>query len=348
MKPFLSGNIHLLPASGDNFWNGLSTNASNRKAWIDGYRGRTSIGKLMPNGIYGAIDWSGPDSAINVCRQNGKKLGLSISMGLTMPTDFYTSEPTVGNLTVQVDGSGGTGTIPLIWEPAYLNKIAPFIKAFGAKYDKEPIVAAVFFTGYQQIVECHVVNTPTDNTNYNAAAVAAGFTGKTAAWLPNVKRIIDLFMRAFPTTSVMFTAGNPWSGDDGATIENDIQDYVTTTYPGHGGLCSSFLHAKLTHTGTPSLQTYPVGDQAISASTDDSRFYSPAMPGTQPPDPTPVLDLLENGYDQGDQYVEVYNTDVGNTVNDATLIAERLRLISNVPAAGLPHSKAKITTKDLT
>jgi hypothetical protein len=330
MKPYASGIYHLLGAPNDNFWNGIQNKVTMTKPWCDGYRGRTTLGKIMPS-INGPLDLSGPDSAVAVCRANGKKLSLSVSMGFTLPADFYTADPVSTPFAVH-DAHGNTFNIPLPWEEAHLRKLAPVIAALGRKYDPDPVISAVFTTGYQDIVECHVLDTNADYAAYSLAAVNYGFLTVDFAWLPIAKKLIDLWCKAFPTTPVMFTAGNPWGGQgNGSALEDELQDYITDTYPEHGGLCSSFLHAKLTHTGVPAVHTYPVGDQAISGSSDDSRFYSPAMPGTQPPAPQPVDDLIKNGYDQGDNYIEIYDADITNSVNWGVIESGRELLLSTVP-----------------
>ena len=55
-----------------------------------------------------------------------------------------------------------------------------------------------------------------------------------------------------------------------------------------------------------------------------------------PRQPRPIYDLLQNGVEKGDQYVEVYEFDLngglkGGTINDATFIAERVLLLGNLP-----------------
>ncbi len=332
-KPYLSGVIHLLSAPNGNFWNNLENNDSNNRAWIDGYRGRTDLRNIKPNGIFNVSNWAGPDSAVEVCRTHGKKLSLNVSMGLDMPTDFYTASPTTGFITVVTDADT-TGPIPLIWEDSYFTKIAPVIAEMGLKYDDDPVIGQIFMTGYQQQVELHVVNNDADGILYNNAAVAAGFADKSEAWVETTIRIVDLWMAAFPNTPVMFTLGNPWGGgSEGVDDRNAVRDYMFATYPEHGGVCSSFLHATLEHTGVPELQTYPIGDQAIFASSDTARFYAPPLNELQPPAPQPVEDLLKNGFDQGDQYVEVYRADIEDPTNNIVIQQQRLRLISNVPVA---------------
>ena len=146
--------------------------------------------------------------------------------------------------------------------------------------------------------------------------------------------VVDTFVAAFSTTPILFTTGNPWSDTGGVIDQKFVEDYVLSVDNGRAGICDSFLKAKKTHTGTILLRLYPHGEQAIGPSYD-SRFYADiSMPW--PRQPRPIYDLLQNGVEKGDQYVEVYEYDLngglkGGTINDATFIAERVLLLGNLP-----------------
>jgi hypothetical protein len=349
-KPYLSGIIHLLGGNSSGLRAKLESSPSLNKSWIDGFRVRYGWSDIQPTGP-STYNWDDIQAELDACAAHGKKLSISISAGTTTPDWVFDTAPRVTRFSVDT-GGGVRADMPLPFDPHYQAKWATFIAAFGARFDGNPALGAVFFTGRgEQLAEFHITSTPTDETNWNAAAIAAGYIDKSDALRQADVIIIDMFVTAFRTTPTMFTGGNPWGGGpEGVADEDYLDDYVISRPDRLRGLCDSFLHATLTHTNRGNVRSYPFGEQAIFASTDFCRFYSDPPPtgcddgngcwlsSCWPPAPIPVYDLLQNGYEKGDQYVEVYQIDVqpdppNQTVNDSTFRLQRPKLKSNVPNA---------------
>lgn len=281
-------------------------------------------------------NWSHIDAALVTCAANGKKLSLSIVSGVGTPDWVYDTAPTCTRFPFTTN-EALIAEMPLPFETGYQTKWLTFLAAFGTRYDGNPTLGAVFFTGVgQENVELHITGNGTDEAAWNAAAVAALYADKSAAFRAAATLIVDAFVTAFPTTPTMFTSGNPWGGGLPGVEDRDfINNYVTGKPDKLRGLCSSYLHALAAseHTNAGWKRGVPQGDQAIFASTDQVRFYSDPIPNPFPAPPTPVYDLLQAGYEKGDQYVEVYEYDLaptGNpTVNDGVLASQRLKLIEN-------------------
>lgn len=325
-----SGNIDLLPAPGDVFWNNFAANPSLGKAWIDGFRGRSNWGVIQASSV-AQYDWSGIDSVVAACTAAGKFLTISIRFGVGSPA-WLAADPNVAMIGVDTNEDGtDDGTMPLPFDPDYQAYLRTFINAMGARYDGNPTVRAIFFGGHGPFSgENYVVTTDPDIAAFDAAAVAAGYADKSAAYRAAVDAIFPMWKTAFPRTALIFGSSNPWGGRGGT-------DAVDKTYAENAaialgaGVATSQLHATSTHTGVPDLKPYVHGEQAISSSKDQTRFYLPPIPDPYPTPPQPVLDMGLNAYDRGDQYVEWYESDLRDSANDATLTTLRLQFISNLP-----------------
>ncbi len=331
-KPFFGGIVDLLP--GGNNLDKLIDNPNLDKDWVDGFRWGEKWNVVQPDSLT-EYDWSNTDAAIATVAAKGKKLTLTVAAGINSSPAIYTGKNPCTHFPCDTDGDGINESDMPFPDANYLAKWDAFVIAMGERYDRDPDVALVFISGIgQQGVEFHVTNTVANENAWNKLAVAAGYPNKSVAIQTAAQHVVDTFVAAFPSTPLLFTAGNPW-GDEGGAIDQDfVQDYVLSVDDGRAGLCDSYLKAKKTHTGTILLRTYPHGEQAINASYD-SRFYSD-IPMPWPRQPRPMYDLLLNGVEKGDQYVEVYEFDLngglqGGTINDATFISQRLLLLENLP-----------------
>ncbi len=333
LKPFFGGIVDLVPF-GDHL-DSLTDNPNLDKAWVDGFRWREQWIIVQPNTL-DVYDWSNTDAAIAIVAAKGKKFTLSVAAGVSSSPGIYLGNKPCTHFPCDTDGDGINDSDMPFPDKNYLKKWDVFIYAMGARYDDNPNVALVFVTGIgQQQVEFHVTYTLANETAWNTAAVAAGYADKSAAIQAAARHVINTFVAAFPNTPLLFTTANPWGSDtDGLTDQSAVEDYVLSVNNGRAGICDSYLKAKSTHTFTYPKRAYPHGEQAIDA-TFDPRFYADlVMPW--PPQPKPIYDLLQNGAEKGDQYVEVYEYDLdggleGGTINDATFIAERLLLLANLP-----------------
>jgi hypothetical protein len=117
-------------------------------AAVDGLAIRARWSTVEPS--EGTFNWSNIDSVIGMAAANGKKVSISIEAGIFTPSWVYAQ----GAQSFQFvwDTSWGpaicsTVTIPLPWDPVFLNKWAGFVDAFGAKYDGNPYVSHVKLTG---------------------------------------------------------------------------------------------------------------------------------------------------------------------------------------------------------
>ena len=330
LKPLFGGIVDLTGNDPGN----LTDNPNLDKPWVDGVRWREHWDVIQPTSLK-TYDWSNTDAAIAIVAAKGKKLTLSIAAGIYSSPAIYSGKNPCTLFRCDTDGDGVDDSDMPFPDANYLVKWDTFVYAMGAKYDKDPNVAMAFITGMgQQVVEFHVTKTKSDEKAWESLAVAARYKDKSAAIQAAAQHVVDTFLAAFPNTPLLFTTGNPWQDDDGVADQQFVEDDVVAATNGRTGICDSFLKAMATHTYTYSRRDYPFGEQAIYASYD-SRFYADILP-PWPREPRPVFDLLQNGAERGDQYVELYEYDlnggaVGGKMNDQTISQQRLLVLENLP-----------------
>lgn len=329
MKPYPSGIYDLLSAPGGNFWQNVTGNASLTRSHVEGFRGRTNWAALQPLSS-APPDWTNVDAALATIAAAGKKLTLSIAAGTTTPAWVYDENPKCTRFLADI---GGVPTsMPLPWERHYQNKLFDFIQLFGQKYDKHPAVSGIFFTGFMLADVLQAVKTTADVTLINNAAVAAGYASKSVAWIEAARYIIAQWVRSFPSTPKLLASQNLWgTGTQGNTDKTTIETEGRTNHGDHFGLFDALLKATVSHLfGPPQLNTYPRGAQSLVDSSFQSTFYANPQPTVFPSDPIPMVDLLENAYDNARHLVEVFKFDLDHPANDATFTSKTIKLKSNI------------------
>jgi hypothetical protein len=113
----------------------------------------------------------------------------------------------------------------------FMTRWQQFITDFGARYDNNAAVSYVIICGIGNHDQWDVANGLQDT-------VALGNTiEKVNAWKSSSKRIIDFYMSAFPSTTVMGLPVPPFNplnaAEDPATSMREVSDYAANTYNCH-------------------------------------------------------------------------------------------------------------------
>jgi acid phosphatase len=183
---------------------------------VDGLAIRASWSTVEPSD--GTYDWSNIDNAIAMARASGKKVSISIAAGIRTPSWLYAEG--AKHFSFVWDKAWGPTycsvvEVPLPWDTTFQKKWAEFVAAFGARYDRNAIVAFVKLTGLNSKTEevslPHSIDESINHgqcTGYNDVAnwQAAGYTRLEveAAW----QQIMTDFNQAFPDKqfAAMFVA----------------------------------------------------------------------------------------------------------------------------------------------
>jgi hypothetical protein len=146
------------------------------------------------NTAQGVYNWSSIDATVAKIKAAGKKYSISFAFGVDTPAWYFTSG--VMSLAVSI------GTVPIVWDPAYLTDVASFVAAAGAHYAGDPALASIKFTGLNfRNGETHIIGTTTvDNSlwldaGYSAALIEDSFStilGDFRAAFPNVEELAGI------------------------------------------------------------------------------------------------------------------------------------------------------------
>ncbi len=281
----------------------------------------------------GVFNWTPLDTMIAEAALAGKKVSLSVQAGYLTPAWLYSEG--VQSIRFVWDQPSGPAictvqTMPVPWDPTFLQKWTAFVQAFGVRYNSNPAVAQVKLTGlnsktqetFLPIANGGPINNGQCNS-YNdiASWQAAGYTSikVEAAW----QRIAASFAASFPSkplTAMLVPGGFPPLDASGNPIVGQPTDYQvskdiiatglatlgTAFIAQNNGLSSTWVWKPLTqlskHT-TVGFQTVGVMGNKLAAT-------------------------VKLGLASGGRFLEIYFTDVANPSLQATLAAAHQSLLA--------------------
>src|SRR5438270_5564990 len=177
--------------------------------------------------------WQYLDDAVAWAAANNKKCGISINAGTDCPAWLYAAPYSAQSYTLQdtvVFGSTGT-TVPVPGDAVFMTRWQKFVTDFGARYDSNPAVSYVIIYGIGNHDEWNIAD------GFNDTAALGNTLEKVNAWKSSSKQIIDFYMSAFPSTTVMGLPVPPFNpsnaAEDPATSMREVSDYAANTYNCH-------------------------------------------------------------------------------------------------------------------
>jgi hypothetical protein len=269
----------------------------------------------------GVYNWAYLNQQIGLVENAGKKISLTItSGGRNTPSWVFAA----GTRTFSfVDTNpysltyNQTLTIPLFWDPIFLEKKKSLIAELGQYFsDNDNIV----------LVNAHCVNTTSDDWQIPSTKIdvqnlkALGYTSEKL--INACKEILDATMEAFPNKPVVLPVGRSTNklDPDPDYVARNVVDYAMTKYPGRFIVQKNALSAD-----TPDPSIIPVlgawqiiydnqpavGGQMLWAVTNDSTCRMNGR--VKPCDPVTVLqDAVTTGAHYGMRYEEIYQKDILN------------------------------------
>jgi Divergent InlB B-repeat domain len=177
--------------------------------------------------------WQYLDDAVAWAAANNKKCGISINAGKDCPTWLFAAPYNAQSYTMQ-DTPGAIGrTIPIPGDSVFMARWQKFITALGARYDSNPMVSFVIICGIGNHDEWDLAPGMLDT------AALGSTLAEVDAWKSSSKQIIDFYMSAFPSTTVMGYPVPPFNplnaAEDPATSMKEVSDYAANTYNCHFG-----------------------------------------------------------------------------------------------------------------
>ena len=253
----------------------------------------------------GEYDWGYLDAQIGAARAAGKRISVYIA---GTPAWLFGEG---ANSFIAKDG-----TIPVPWDPVFLDRWTRFIRAFGARYADEPVIA--YTRGSTESV--------TDGWSLEAFG-KTGFSWKGAGYTPEkllsaMQTVVDAFLTSMPRTHHWAeVAAIPFekelSGKATTYVAGEIARYGAATYPGRFGVwrenlsgCVPFPPDKSDGQWSLLLQ-FPgeAGAQMLWNVQDGPKRMNQC--GLRPNDKAAVLGSAVNrGLDYKMGYLEIYKVDV--------------------------------------
>jgi uncharacterized repeat protein (TIGR01451 family) len=193
--------------------------------------------------------WQYLDDAVAWAAANNKKCGISINAGKDCPVWLYAAPYNAESYTMQ-DTPGAIGrTIPVPRDPVFMTRWQKFITDFGARYDSNPAVSYVIIAGIGNHDEWDIAPGTLDT------AALGSTQAEVDAWKSSSKQIIDFYMSAFPSTTVMGLPVPPFdpsnAAEDPLTSMREVSDYAANIYNCHFGYSVAPLQSSTTTSNYP-------------------------------------------------------------------------------------------------
>src|SRR5438477_11836449 len=175
--------------------------------------------------------WLYLDDAVALAASNNKKCGISVNAGIDCPAWLYAAPYNAQSYTMQ-DTPGAIGLkIPVPGDIAFMTRWQKFITDFGARYDSNPAVSYIIITGIGNHDEWDIAPGTQDT------AALGSTLEEVNAWKSSSKQIIDFFMTAFPSTTLMGLPVPPFDPSNAAETPavsmREVSDYAANTYNCH-------------------------------------------------------------------------------------------------------------------
>ncbi len=246
--------------------------------------------------------WQYLDDAVALAAANNKKCGISIACCTACPAWLYAPPYNTQSYTMQ-DTSGAIGlTIPVPGDPVFMTRWQKFITAFGARYDSNPAVSYIIITGIGHSDEWDLAPGTLDT------AALGSTQAQVNVWKSSSKQIIDVYMSAFPNTTVMGLPKSPFNpsnaAEDPLTSMREVSDYAANTYNCHFAYSIAPLQSSTTTSNYP-----PANELFLHWTTNPTHgetLYAASSPDDFDATLHVALDLKIRG-------MEIYKVDFQNT-----------------------------------
>ncbi len=215
----------------------------------------------------GNFNWKPMDDAIKEITDKGKVVTLNMLAGGIRTPDWVKNLPGVQLFSfVDVNQYHPTYcqnlTMPVYWDPIFLEKKKNFIRAVGQKYANNPKIVGVMVSFAAAInndmhVPHSVGTTPCGTANDIQNWKNVGYT--TDKMLNAAKEVIDTWAAAFPNSALKLPIAPTHKDLDGtaSTLAELVVNWAYSQYPDR-------LYAQMT--GLDTSTPYPTDSSAINAS----------------------------------------------------------------------------------
>src|SRR5437764_682029 len=245
--------------------------------------------------------WQYLDDAIALAAANNKKCGISINAGKDCPGWLYAPPYNAKFYTIQDTREAIVRRIPVPGAPVFMTRWQKFITDFGARYDSNPAVSYVIIAGIGNHDEWNIAPGPLDT------AALGSTQAEVDAWKSSSKQILDFYMSAFPSTTVMGLPVPPFdpsnAAEDPLTSMREVSDYAANTYNCHFGYSVAPLQSSTT------TSNYPPANELFLHWTTNPTHGETLYPASSPDDFNATLHVALDLKIRG---MEIYKVDFQN------------------------------------
>lgn len=190
----------------------LPTGWQDQDVWrdrsVNGVRFRTDWTVVQATAD-GGYDFSSIDTFLAYAALQRKGCGLSVEPGIRTPDWVFDLS---GLDSWVFADSPDPGTIPVIWNPKFIQTYGFLIQALGTKYDAHPELDYIVAGGLGRTLESLLALSAGDLALVDAQATADGYANANAGFVDAVSRIARAWGTAFPTTPVIIPMIAPFPG----------------------------------------------------------------------------------------------------------------------------------------
>ncbi len=294
----------------------------------------------------GVYDWSAVDSELAKAESHGKKVLLRINSGGINVPAWLLANPDVQTFSF-IDQNpyhstyGEVLTMPVFWDPIFLEKKLALIAAAGAHFaDHSSIVVVTCSFANATTGDWNIPSTAEDIVNWRAAGYSTDLMVATG------KLIVDATMAAFPNQNVSLAIGSGTSELDPSKdyLAAAVVDYAEQTYgrfitqknslsatTSDPALTSSLGNWQVVFDHTPNA----AAQMLWNVSNDTTGRMSGGLPGA--PDAI-LLQAITTGAHYGTQYQEIYETDLTNADLSGVIDAASALLTATPPLPAAPDT----------
>jgi uncharacterized repeat protein (TIGR01451 family) len=245
--------------------------------------------------------WQYLDDAVAWAATNGKKCGISVNAGIDTPTWLWAAPYNAQSYTMQ-DTSGAIGLkIPVPGDAMFISRWQKFITDLGARYNNNAAVSYIIICGIGNHDEWNIAD------GFNDTAALGNTLIKVNTWKSSSKQIIDFYMSAFPSTTVMGLPVPPFNpsnaAEDPITSMREISDYAANIYNCHFAYSVARLQSSTT------TSNYPSANELFLHWTTNPTHGETLNPASSPDDFDATLHLALDLKIRG---MEIYKVDFQN------------------------------------
>ena len=192
--------------------------------------------------------WQYLDDAVALAAANNKTCGIFINAGNGCPAWLYAAPYNAQSYTLVdtpvVDRNVVGSKIPVPGDTVFMTRWQKFVTDFGARYNNNSAVSYIIIGGIGHHDEWDIA------TGLQDTAVLGNTIAEVNAWKSSSEQIIDFYMSAFPSTTVMGYPVPPFNpsnaAEDPATSMREVSDYAANTYNCHFGYSVAPLQSSTT------------------------------------------------------------------------------------------------------